>query len=50
MFPDDAFLLKLVGTAVQQSEVTRKHIFKRIFAILGESLQIFLFIIFVNVL
>ena len=50
IFPADAFLLKLVGIDVQQAEVTRKHILKRIFAILGGSLQIFLFILFVNVL
>jgi len=47
--PTDAFLLKLVGVDVQQAEVTRKHTFKRIFAILGGSLHIFLFILFVNV-
>jgi len=50
MFPTDAFLLKLIGIDVQQAEVTRKHIFESIFASLGESLQIFLFILFVNVL
>ena len=50
VFPTDAFLLKLVGIDVLQAEVTRQHVFKRIFAILGGSLQIFLFILFVNVL
>ena len=50
IFPTDAFLLKLVGIALQQAEVTTKHTFKRIFAILSGSLQIFLFILFVNVL
>jgi len=37
IFPTNAFLLKLVGTDVQQAEVTRKHIFKHISAILGSS-------------
>jgi len=32
IFPADAFLLKLVGIYVQQAEVTRKHMFKHIFA------------------
>jgi len=50
IFPTNAFLLKLVGIDMQHAEVTRKHIFKRIFAILGASLQISLFILFVNVL
>jgi len=44
------FSPKLLGIDVQQAEVTGKHIFKRIFAILGGSLQTFLFILFVNVL
>ena len=50
IFPTGAFLLKLVGNDVQQAEVTRKHIFERIFAIFVGCLQIFLFILFVNVL
>ena len=50
IFPTDAFLLKLIGIDVQQAEGTRKHIFERIFAIFGGSLQIFHFILFVNVL
>jgi len=32
IFPADAFLLKVVGIDVQQAEVTRKHMFKHIFA------------------
>jgi len=51
IFLTDAFLLKLFRIDVQQAEVTKKHIFKHIFAILGGSLQIFLpFMIFVSVL
>jgi len=37
IFPTVAFLLKLVGIDVQQAEVTRKHMFKYIFAIFSAS-------------
>jgi len=43
IFPTDAFLLKLVGIDVQQAEVTRKHTFKSILAILGGSYKSFYF-------
>jgi len=37
IFPTDAFLLNPVGIDVQQAEVTRKHMFKHIFAIFSAS-------------
>jgi len=43
IFPTEAFLLKLVGIDVQQAEVTRKHMFKHMFAIFGASVKSFYF-------
>jgi len=43
IFPTEAFLQKLVGIDVQQAEVTRKHTFKPILAILSRSYKSFYF-------
>jgi len=43
IFPTDAFLLKSAGINVQQAEVTRKHTFESILAILGGSYKSFYF-------
>ena len=42
-FPTDAFPLKLIGIDVQQAEVTRKHTFKPVLAILDGSYKTFYF-------